>query len=348
MAEIADINTPLLHNYWYVAGYADEFDEGLHERTFLDHSIVIFRTSQGDLKALQNRCAHRSFPLAHGWLEQDSIRCRYHGARYDGGGRLIEVPSMKACPRVDIRSYPMAVTGPLAWIWMGEPDRIGPLPDTSWLGEGWRYVHGSYLFKANWLLMAENLMDLTHVPFLHETSLSMSREFAELQIRLETRPESLTFYRDNPAGYQRSPFLTAHISEQLEHTGFHARSSVDFVSPALTVGGGTFRPTQCEGHEQTVYRFEIAHFITPKSQDETYYWYFHARNYCLDDAQLSDRIKATVVAAFQEDKFAIEHVQRMHEEDASPFRETHFKSDGPAVEMRRMIARLAAKEKQPA
>ena len=114
------------------------------------------------------------------------------------------------------------------------------------------------------------------------------------------------------------------------------------------MGGGTFRPTQCEGHEQTVYRFEIAHFITPKSQDETYYWYFHARNYCLDDAQLSDRIKATVVAAFQEDKFAIEHVQRMHEEDASPFRETHFKSDGPAVEMRRMIARLAAKEKQPA
>ena len=143
-AKLADVNTPLPRNHWYVAGYAHEFDEGLHERMFLDRSIVLYRKGDGDLVAIQNRCAHRSFPMAHGAREGDDIRCRYHGAKYDASGRMIEIPSMARCPRVQLRSYPMRISGPLAWIWMGEPGEEDDLPDTSWLGEGWSFVSGSY------------------------------------------------------------------------------------------------------------------------------------------------------------------------------------------------------------
>lgn len=345
--DMADIHTPLLHEHWYVAGYADEFDEGLHERMFLDRSLVIYRTEGGELVALQNRCAHRSFPLSHGWREDDGIRCRYHGAKYDSAGQLVDVPSMAGCPRVALHRYPMRISGPLAWIWMGEGEAPAALPDTSWLEDGWTFVSGAYPLGGNWLLMAENLMDLTHIPFLHATSLSFSKGFAEIAIKLDIRPDSLSFHRDNPPGYQRSGFMRPALSDAIEAAGFQARSAVNFVSPALTVGGGTFNIERPEMTDQPVYRWQVAHFTTPKSKNETHYWYFHSRNYALDDAPLSETIKGLVVTAFEEDKFAIEHVQRMHDEDSHPYREVQFKSDGPAVAMRRIVAKLARDERDP-
>lgn len=341
--EMADVHTPLIREHWYVAGYADEFDDGLSERRFLDRSVVIYRTSDGELVALQNRCAHRSFPLSHGWREGDAIRCRYHGAKYDAEGRLVEVPSMAGCPRVALRRYPMRRSGPLAWIWMGEGEP-GELPDTSWLDAGWTYVTGHYPLAGNWLLMAENLMDLTHIPFLHASSLGFSKGFAEIAIKLDVRSDGLRFHRDNPPGYQRSGFMRPELSDAIEAAGFHARSAVDFVSPALTVGGGTFDIEKPEMTGQPVYRWQVAHFTTPMSRTETHYWYFHSRNYALDDAGLSDRIRTLVVAAFEEDRFAIEHVQRMHDGDGHPYREVQFKSDGPAVAMRRIVAAMARAE----
>ncbi|WP_206243660.1 aromatic ring-hydroxylating dioxygenase subunit alpha [Novosphingobium terrae] len=342
---LADVHTPPLHNHWYVAGYADEFDEGLHERMFLDRSIVIYRKQDGDLVGLQNRCAHRSFPLAHGWREGDTLRCRYHGARYDAEGRLVEIPSMAACPRVSVRRYPMRIAGPLAWIWMGPPDAPGPLPETPWLGEGWTYATGQYPLQGNWLLMAENLMDLTHIPFLHASTFAFPKGFAQAPIKLEVAGERLSFYRDNPPAYHRSGMMRPALSDALEAAGFTARSTVEFVSPALTFGRGEFFPTQ-GAMPQPDYMWRVAHFMTPETQGRTHYWYFHARNYDLADAALTEQIRALVVAGFDEDKFAIEQIQRMHDEDRHAYSEVQFRSDAPAVAMRRIVAAMAAREAQ--
>lgn len=344
--EMADIHTPLLHQHWYMAGYADEFDEGLHERTFLNRSIVIYRKEDGALVALQNRCAHRSFPLAHGSREDDGIRCRYHGAKYDATGRLVEIPSMAACPRVQLRHYPIRAVGPIAWIWMGEPGKEdeAPIPDTSWLGDGWRFVTGSYRLQGNWLLMAENLMDLTHIPFLHASTFKFPRGFAEAGIKLQINDDSLSYYRDNPPNYHRAGFLRPEQSDRIEKAGFQARSTVVFASPALTFGGAVIAVEDVALAGQPDFRWQVVHFMTPLSQSETHYWYFHSRNYALDDEELNEKIRALVVDGFQEDKFAIEHVQRLFDHDRSAYREVHFKSDGPAVAMRRIVAAMARRE----
>jgi phenylpropionate dioxygenase-like ring-hydroxylating dioxygenase large terminal subunit len=343
--DMADVHTPLLHDHWYVAGYADEFEGGLHERMFLGKSIVIYRKEDGELVALQNRCAHRSFPLAQGLREGDAIRCRYHGAKYDANGTMIEVPSMAGCPRVQLRRYPMRIAGPLAWIWMGEAGAEGELPDTSWLGEGWTFVTGAYPLKGNWLLMSENLMDLTHIPFLHASTFGFPTGFAQTPIKLEVQGDSLSFHRDNPPNYHRAGFLRPETQDKIEAAGFQARSTVVFVSPALTYGGGTFLLADASKADQPDYRWQVVHFTTPKSQGETHYWYFHARNYALDDAELSEKIRTLVVAGFEEDKVAIEQVQRMHDTDAHAYREVQFKSDAPAVAMRRIVAAMARRER---
>jgi len=100
VSEMATIRTPVLHNYWYMAGWADEFNEGLHERVLLKRSIVIYRKNEGDLVAMQNRCAHRSSPLASGIREGDAIRCAYHGVKFDSDGRMLGAPpGQRQCPR---------------------------------------------------------------------------------------------------------------------------------------------------------------------------------------------------------------------------------------------------------
>ena len=346
--ELADVDTPLLRSHWYVAGYADEFDQGLHERTFLNRSILLYRTEQGELVALQNRCAHRSFPLAHGSREGDDVRCRYHGAKYNPRGEMIEFPSIAKCPRVAVQHYPVRVSGPLAWIWMGDPDQADEttLPATPFLDEeqGWTFVTGHYELGGNWLLMAENLMDLTHVPFLHETSFKIPRGYAETAIKMRIDGDQLSYFRENPPGYQRSGFLLPENSEAIEQAGFQALSEVNFVSPALTYGGGRFTLDRPKSSDQPYYRWEVVHFTTPISRDRTEYWYFFARNYALGHAELDEKIRGMVTAGFEEDRYAIELVQGMHDADGHELREAHFKSDAPGVAMRRLVAGMARRE----
>jgi phenylpropionate dioxygenase-like ring-hydroxylating dioxygenase large terminal subunit len=346
--ELADVTTPLLHDHWYVAGFADEFDEGLHERTLLDRSILIYRTESGDLAALQNRCAHRSFPLAHGAREGDEIRCRYHGAKYNAHGEMVEFPSIPKCPRISVRRYPMHIAGPLAWIWMGDPAAadVSRIPETPFLdrSQGWNYVSGHYELGGSWLLMAENLMDLTHIPFLHETTFKIPRGYAEASIKLEIDGDRLSYSRTNLPGYQRTGFLRPDISDAIERAGFQPRSAVNFVSPALTYGGGRFVLDKPAPEDQPVYEWQVVHFMTPISRDRTHYWYFFARNYALQDRELDEKINGMITAGFEEDRYAIELVQAMHETDRHAYREVHFKSDAPGVAMRRIVAGMARRE----
>lgn len=346
--ELADVNTPLLHDHWYVVGYADEFDEGLHERTFLDRSILLYRTEEGELVAMQNRCAHRSFPLSHGWREGDDIRCRYHGAKYNARGEMIEFPSIAKCPRISVHSYPVRVSGPLAWIWMGDPLKADEtkIPATPFLEreQGWAFVNGEYELGGNWLLMAENLMDLTHIPFLHESSFKIQRGYAEAGVKMEVKGDQLSYFRINPPNYQRAVFLLPEISEAIERAGFEARSEVLFISPALTYGGGRFTLENPGPNDPPVYQWNVIHFTTPISQNRTQYWYFFARNYAIDNVELDEKIKHLITVGFQEDRYAIELVQAMHDSDAHSYREVHFKSDAPGVTMRRIVAAMARRE----
>lgn len=182
------------------------------------------------------------------------------------------------------------------------------------------------------------------IPFLHQTSFNFPKGFAQAPIKLEINGDQLSFYRDNPPDYQRSGFLRPETSELIEQAGFQARSTVNFISPALTYGGGRFVLDRPGPSAQPVYEWQVVHFTTPVSGSLTQYWYFFSRNYALDDAALTDKIRAMIVSGFEEDRTAIELVQGMHDRDAHAYREVHFKSDGPSVSMRRIVAKMARRE----
>jgi vanillate O-demethylase monooxygenase subunit len=85
-------------NQWYVAGFSSELADKPIARTFLNQKMVLFRTGDGRVAALEDRCCHRSLPLSCGTVEAGGVRCGYHGMLYAPNGRCIEVPGQDRVP----------------------------------------------------------------------------------------------------------------------------------------------------------------------------------------------------------------------------------------------------------
>jgi phenylpropionate dioxygenase-like ring-hydroxylating dioxygenase large terminal subunit len=159
---------------WYAAGFPDEFGRALVGRTFLGEPVVLFRTEAGELVALEDRCAHRRLPLSVGRLKGDTVECGYHGLVYDSSGACIKVPGQDDIPRTArLRRYPVADTHGYSWIWMGDPSRADPrsIPDYSRLTLPGLGRHRIALHvEANYQLIVDNLLDLSHLPYVHGTT----------------------------------------------------------------------------------------------------------------------------------------------------------------------------------
>jgi phenylpropionate dioxygenase-like ring-hydroxylating dioxygenase large terminal subunit len=347
-SKLADLHTPLLYNFWYVAGFREDFTHELTERVYLNRSLVTYRTEAGEPVALQNRCAHRSFPLSESWLEGDDIRCRYHGAKFNSAGQMIEVPCQANCPKVQLRKYPLKEVGPLVWIWMGEPEAAdeADIPDTSWLNvdEGWEFCTGSYHLEGNYLLMMENLMDLTHIPFLHQDTFDFPKSYAAEPVTVKTEGHSLTYTREPSDNYHRNGFLPPKLADEFEGRSYDAQSGGKFVFPGMMYGIGGFTLKDAEEGERESYAWHIPHFVTPETEGTTHYWFFHTRNFAQEDKAFSEKLRQVLITGFEEDREAIKLLQAMHHKDHSDYREIHFTPDTPTIGMRKIVKKLAERE----
>ena len=81
-----------VRNAWYVAGWASEFGDGLTPMRILGEDLVIYRTSNGDVAALQDRCPHKLLPLSMGRIIDDQVQCGYHGTTFGSDGKCTRVP----------------------------------------------------------------------------------------------------------------------------------------------------------------------------------------------------------------------------------------------------------------
>src|SRR4249920_1151573 len=112
-----------LKNCWYVAAWDHELlADTLLARTILGQPLLLYRKADGTPVALTNRCPHRQAPLSMGRREGDSIRCMYHGLRFEPDGRCVDIPGQAQIPtKMCARSYPVVEQGRWLWVWMGDP-----------------------------------------------------------------------------------------------------------------------------------------------------------------------------------------------------------------------------------
>jgi phenylpropionate dioxygenase-like ring-hydroxylating dioxygenase large terminal subunit len=177
-----------VRNSWYVAAWDHEIGRSMMRRIILDEPVVIYRTLDGRAVALEDRCCHRQAPLSMGKLIGNTVKCPYHGLEFDPSGKCVKIPSQDFVPgSAKVKSFPVVEKNHWIWIWMGDPAKADPgkVEDFHWLDDPkWRYG-GNYLHvDANYLLLVENLLDTTHLPFLHPTSLGTDA-FARSEFQAE-------------------------------------------------------------------------------------------------------------------------------------------------------------------
>ena len=165
-----------LKNAWYVAGWSKEYGQKLVAQRLLNECVVLYRKQDGTPVALEDACPHRKLPLSKGSLKNDAIECGYHGLTFDGSGKCVAAPTQpeQIPEKARVRSYPVVDRYRLLWIWMGEPelaDSNDILNIENFDNPDWGCTEGGTMeMECNYLWICDNLLDPSHVAWVHVSS----------------------------------------------------------------------------------------------------------------------------------------------------------------------------------
>ena len=79
----------LLQNYWYAVAWDHEITRAPFGRIVCGEPIMLYRQTSGALLAFEDCCPHRLLPLFKGFLEGDTLVCKYHGLKFNPRGECI-------------------------------------------------------------------------------------------------------------------------------------------------------------------------------------------------------------------------------------------------------------------
>jgi phenylpropionate dioxygenase-like ring-hydroxylating dioxygenase large terminal subunit len=192
---------------WYAVACSEELSRGeVIPLKYFDQELVLFRTASGEPVLLDAYCPHLGTHLGYGGqVEDDVIRCPFHGWRFSGLGQCVDIPYCEGpIPRVKIKSWPIReLTGLiLAYHDQGEgsqPWELTGMPDAD--PERWRPLGQRRLqIQTNNQDVVENFVDAAHFTYLHGlrlTSLTMQEDgpllHVEYRAQVKSAADELTY-----------------------------------------------------------------------------------------------------------------------------------------------------------
>ncbi len=167
----------LIRRYWIPFRLSSDLPDADGEPvrvTLLGESLVAFRDTSGKVCLLQRHCAHRWSDLFYGRNEEGGLRCSYHGWKYDGTGRCVDMPTeteeSSYKDKIRITAYPVAESGGVLWTYMGPSELAAEMPRFEYLNvpEAHRFVSWNWQ-ENNFAQAIEGGIDSAHSNFLHST-----------------------------------------------------------------------------------------------------------------------------------------------------------------------------------
>jgi len=337
-------------NFWYVAAWGHEVGrEALFRRTICDEPIVFYRREDGRPVALENRCCHRHMPLSDGVLRGDNLECAYHGLLYDASGACIRVPSQTAIPpEARVRGYPVHEKYQWIWIWMGDPELADPdlIEDFHWMDSpGWRAKGSRLQLEGNYLLLVENLLDLTHLQFVHKTTLG-TKAISAAPIRTERTGDGVRVTRwimDSapPPIFQKAGGFAPDAPVDRWQI-------IDYTPPAfvrLDVGCAPAGAGAEKGDRAQYFSMRNLNAITPETATTTHYFWAQAHDFQIDDPSVTELLFQQVRTAFFEDLAVIKGQQANLTRFGETLpRQVDFNQDAGGIQARRIVERIVASE----
>lgn len=164
----------LLRRYWHPICPVTELpsDNPKKRIRVLGENLVLFRDGKGHLGLIPEQCPHRRASLYYGFVEDDGLRCPYHGWKFDTSGQCIEQPFEPASSPLKAEScqpaYQVERLAGMFWAYLGpQPAPLLPRWEPLVGKAGPRRVFVLPMLDCNWLQVMENSVDTTHTYYLH-------------------------------------------------------------------------------------------------------------------------------------------------------------------------------------
>lgn len=330
-------------NAWYVAAHSDEVGNTLLSRTIFDTSVLLYRTGAGKVAALRNECIHRQLPLSFGCLQGDNIRCGYHGLVFSPEGRCVEIPNQENIPdSAKVQAYPVVEKDKLIWIWMGDAAMAdaSTVADCSWLAsDKWTSAKGVLHLNSRAHLLNENLLDLSHLEFLHPGSIGASNisafpttmDFDDTSVRVTRIMDDI----ECPGLFRKAMGLP----ERIRRT-----QVAEWFAPCFHITHVSAAPLGAQGNDG-LHNHKVIHCVTPETGTTAHYFWAVCRDYELDDVGLTDLLRDGHYAVFRQDVDACEAIEAVIQ-SYQPLSPPHvnIKVDSGPMRARRMIERMLERE----
>jgi phenylpropionate dioxygenase-like ring-hydroxylating dioxygenase large terminal subunit len=331
---------PLIKEAWYVIAAREDVDHSLHSITVVNQPLVYFRAEDGTPVVLDDRCAHRRYSLSKSRLKGDTVECGYHGFTYDRSGACIFAPGVSRDLNFGVRDYTAAERGLWLWVWMGDgPADVNdiPLPQIAdVVSDG---IHGYTYNRCNYLLLHENLLDLTHLHYLHGPGVADA-------VYANTAPTVLTSPDNNSVGHGKTVASTGFRVPGLfcgadPNTLVRQVEEIWSCGPALNYGDLHFYLP--DGSPASPHRQVVLHAITPETESTTHQFWTVRFDAPLVGAK--DELVSAVQGIFSQDVEALAiQSQNIACDTRSGVVENSIPSDVASLKLRRILQRLAAEE----
>ena len=223
-----------LRRFWHPVAMSSQLDNGKPVAVeILGEPLVVFRDLSGRVGVLHRHCAHRRASLEFGRIEQQGIRCCYHGWHFDVDGTILDTPGEPEGSDIKHKicqgAYPVHEYSGLIFAYMGPPEEQYEFPFLNSMDlPGHELVPYSIHSPNNWLQETENAIDPFHSVFLHGRI--SGPQFPGLEHFTEL---PLVSYRRKSAGIV---YAHARRTGDLIRLRFH-----DYILPNIAQNGGMFQ-----------------------------------------------------------------------------------------------------------
>lgn len=334
-----------LKNAWYVAAWAREIKAELQQILVLGEKICVYRDASNQVVALEDACPHRKLPLSMGRMKDGGVECGYHGLTFNGQGQCTWAPSGSIPSKAKVHAYPVHEKYDLVWIWMGSPELadskdIIDIPNFN--NPEWGVNQGAAMdLHCNYLLMCDNLLDPTHVSWVHQSSFAQAAtKSAPLEVtQTDTGYIVHRWMMDaEPAPFYKKVIEFEGNCDRLQHYEVRYPSHALIRAIFTPAGTGGVNGTL---HENT-FVMDSYNFMTPTTETETRYYWFQLRSIRPEDKALSQLMTDDVQHAFEEDRVVLNAVQVGQNEKKLP--NIDLPIDSGQLHFRRELALMIERE----
>jgi len=324
---------------WYALTTSAEVGRSLLSVRAVGVPVVLFRAEDGGVAALEDRCAHRAYPLSAGTLLGDRVRCGLCGFVYDAAGRCVSVPTQPRVPLgAEVAAYPVVERDGLVWVWLGEPGRarLHRVPELPWLAdEGWASVGGAAEVAAGFLLLHENFADVTQVPHVAPEIAPVALAAAPPPLDVvvtETTVELRRTFPPAPMPPWQAELVGGDTGEQATvQEGY-------FVSPAVWVD-----VWDVVGDAGPTARLRFSHLVTPVDEGTSRLVWRVSRDFAVGDRSADERLRAMFADYYDRVRTAMETAQAVLDLDG-PGPEVNVAADVAALRVREIVLGMLADE----